>query len=124
MKKLFIALAFIANTYYAFSYIDDNKEDVREYVEITHGTESSERERSSSMVHCYILRNLHQIEIEFAGIGVPSVVILDNNGNICSHKYALSNYGTINIELPDRTGDYQIYIQSSIYSGMGSFTIE
>ena len=98
---------------------DDEKEKID--IETNNGT--LEFERSLFVLDCFIDRNDGKIYVNYAGIGVPTIYIYDENGTLYSNHYISISPRIAVIDLPSRLGLYQIIIQSDVYLGIGTFYI-
>ena len=119
MLLLLMIYCNLISAYEDCCYKDDEKEKID--IETNNGT--LEFERSLFVLDCFIDRNDGKIYVNYAGIGVPTIYIYDENGTLyCNHYISISPRIAI-IDLPSRLGLYQIIIQSDVFFGIGTFSI-
>lgn len=97
---------------------EDEKIDIEELPQ-----KKPNKDRSIANIECYLSRTENTIRVEYSGIGIPVVYILDVNGNILSYNLTNGISGNIIINLPQAQGIYTVLIQSQVYCGEGIFYI-
>ena len=121
-KNLLLILFTLLFSQYGYSVEritnDDEKIDIVEEPKI-----NPKEDRSIKNVECYLSRSENTISVEYSGIGIPLVYILDINGNILSYHQSNSITNNITVSLPHTEGTYNVLIQSQVYSGIGVFNI-
>lgn len=125
MKKITITfIALIITVASAFAFCDHNVKEEKERVEFEKESLSTEHERSIYKLECYLDRTQGFLEIEYAGIGIPDVIIYNSNNVPVHYVRGTSDFGTVTLNLPSVEGWYSVLVQSDVYSGEGTFCVD
>lgn len=125
MKKLLFILLLVALTKlcYATPFLHPDDPEIEKIEIAERPTTEPKNDRSISMVECTFNRSLKLIDVEYDGIGLPVVFILDQNDNIVCYQVANNTANHVSLILSLNEGCYRIVIHSSKYFGEGSFNI-